>query len=394
MVRSVWFFGAFCLAGVLAAGCEQAKSANPLSPDIAGPIPGVQITAPQPLEPSPGATLVGQSSDITFTLANAETSGQRPLMLKLELSADANFAQVLHQADRLTPGGDGKTTYRLPEPLGPGYTYYWRARAFDGANEGPFSSVAHFSVVEPVVLEPPVPIEPVGQIASNRPEFKVRNGRISGTEQAVYRFEIGTAPDPSAVAATVTVAPGSNGTTSVSFGELPFGQTLYWRAIATDGTTSSHYSTVVSFRTPNAPTSAPTPTPPTPTPPGGSVGGPRTISIDEALAIIRDVHDREGWDLGSRSSREQRIQFLFRAAAAIHYGHSRFNPKGPDSNWCVKDAGGGRPPSDDVLVRCDSRDAWDLIGGAGGNGYKFHTDYIGRLPGGQNVYPPPRSSLP
>jgi hypothetical protein len=124
------------------------------------------------------------------------------------------------------------------------------------------------------------------------------------------------------------------------------------------------------------------------------VGGQRNISADEALSIIRQVHDAEGWNLGARSSREQRIEFLNRAVATLHYGHSRFNPRGPDSNWCVKDAGGGRPQSDDVIVRCDSRDAWDLIGGAGADGYRFHLDYIGRLPGGQNVYPPPRGALP
>jgi hypothetical protein len=44
-------------------------------------------------------------------------------------------------------------------------------------------------------------------------------------------------------------------------------------------------------------------------------------------------------------------------------------------------------------VKCGSREAWDLVAGAGGNGYRFHTDYLGRLPGGQNVYPPPRSYL-
>jgi hypothetical protein len=88
------------------------------------------------------------------------------------------------------------------------------------------------------------------------------------------------------------------------------------------------------------------------------------------------------------------VEFLWTAVATIHYGHPRFNPAGPDSNWCVKDAGGGRPPSDDVLVRCNSRDAWDLIGGAGASGYTFHLDYLGGLPSEQNVYPPPRSSLP
>lgn len=396
MVRSIRFLGTFGLAAILSStACEQSKSANPLSPDVAGPIPGVQISAPLPVEPGMGSTLVGQSSSVTLIVQNATTSGERPLWLKLELAADAGFTQVLHQADRLAPGADGRTSYKLPEPLGPGHTYYWRVKALDGANEGPFSAVASFSVVEPVTIEAPIPIEPSGQIATNRPEFRVRNGGVNGpVGDLIYRFEVATAPDPSAIQAVVSVAPGSGGTTSMSLGDLPYGQTLYWRAYITDGSATSPYSSVFSFRTPDAPSTTPPPTTPPPPGPGGSIGGPRTISTEEALGIIENVHNAERWDLGSRSSREQRIEFLFRAVAALHYGSAKYNPQGPDSNWCVKDAGGGRPPSDDVLVRCNSREAWDLIGGAGADGYRFHMDYIGRLPGDQNVYPPPRSAVP
>jgi hypothetical protein len=124
------------------------------------------------------------------------------------------------------------------------------------------------------------------------------------------------------------------------------------------------------------------------------VGAARTISENEAAAIVRSVHDGTGANLGSRSSRDSRNAFFASAVATIHYGHSRFNPQGPDANWCIKDGGNGRPQSDDVIVRCNSRDAWDLIGSAGADGYSFHLDYIGRLPGDQNVYAPPRSSLP
>ncbi|MGE0041209.1 MAG: hypothetical protein AB7H88_01310 [Vicinamibacterales bacterium] len=380
--------------------CERAKSANPLSPDIAGPIPGVQITAPKPLEPAGGAQLTVQgAAPVTLVLENAGTSGQRPIWQELDLAADPAFQQILHQASRLTPGSDGRTTYRTPDALSPGRTYYWRARAMDGANTGPYSEVAAFTLIEPVVIETPTPVAPSGTISTNHPEFVATNGRISGpvAGTVVYRFELANQPDPSATIAVVTVTPGSTGTTSMSVGDLPYDTTYYWRVYATDGETTSPYSGVMSFRTPPAPTTtAPTPGAPPPggTPPPGTVGPPRTISIDEALAIVRRVHDQEGWNLGSSSTRESRVQFLFRAVAVIHYGHPVFNPQGPDANWCVKDAGGGRPPSDDVIVRCDSRDAWDLIGGAGANGYTFHDDYIGRLPSGQNVYPPPASALP
>jgi hypothetical protein len=128
--------------------------------------------------------------------------------------------------------------------------------------------------------------------------------------------------------------------------------------------------------------------------PPGVVGPPRNIPTGEAIQLIINLHDRERWNLGSRSTREDRVAFLWRAVAVLHYGHPVYNPAGADADWCVKDAGAGRPPSDDVIVRCSSRESWDIMLSAGGDGYHFHEDYLGRLGGEQNVYPPPRSSLP
>jgi hypothetical protein len=170
--------------------------------------------------------------------------------------------------------------------------------------------------------------------------------------------------------------------------------TVYrWRVRAKVGTDVGPWATTVDFQTP---------LPPPPPPPtfgggggGGGVFGPqRNIGINEAQSLIIDYHNAIRADLGSRSTRDQRVEFLYAAVGIVAYGHPQYNPKGGDPDWCVKDAGGGRPPSDDVLVRCSSREAWDLIGGAGGNGYSWHQEYLGRLPSNQNVYSPPISSLP
>ena len=83
-----------------AAACEQSKSANPLSPDVAGPIPGVAITAPTPMQPANGQQLVSTQENVQFVFGNPETNGQRPLWIQFQLASDANFQQVLHQADR------------------------------------------------------------------------------------------------------------------------------------------------------------------------------------------------------------------------------------------------------------------------------------------------------
>src|SRR5688500_8098703 len=162
------------LFSLLAAGaCERAKSANPLSPDVAGPIPGVAITAPRPLEPATGQEVVNDGNPQTLLIENAGSSGQRELWLQVEVASDAAFQQMTHHADRVSLGEGGRTTYRLPEPLRAGNTYYWRARAMDGANTGPYSAVAHFRVIDPVFIETPTPLEPSGTLTSNRPNFVV-----------------------------------------------------------------------------------------------------------------------------------------------------------------------------------------------------------------------------
>ena len=383
------------LVAVTAAACQQSKSANPLSPDIAGPIPGVTITAPKPLEPFAGQTLETTQQPFNFLIENGSTSGVRPLVMQFQLASDAGFQQIVHTADNIAVGGNGRTAYRMSQSLSTPGTYYWRARNADGANTGPYSAAATFTLAEPIVIEAPAPVAPAGQITELAPTFVVRNGAVSGPAGAVtVVIELALVPDPAAIQAVLSGPLAAGSTTSIPAGAAaPYATTIYWRTFATNGSIESPRSAWVAFRTPNAPTGGGggggggggT---------GGSVGAPRNIGLDEALSIIVGYHDGTGANLGSRSSRDSRNAFLASAVASIYYGHVRWNPKGPDNGWCIKDGGSGRPQSDDVIVRCSTRDAWDLIGGAGADGYRFHTDYIGVLPREQNVYPPPRSALP
>jgi hypothetical protein len=61
------------------AGCEVDKSENPLSPSIAGPIAGVEITAPRAVEPAQGAKVRHSQQPIRLMVENAATNGVRPL---------------------------------------------------------------------------------------------------------------------------------------------------------------------------------------------------------------------------------------------------------------------------------------------------------------------------
>ncbi len=259
-----------CVASLCLAGCESAKSANPTAPSVAGPIPGVNITAPRALEPSAGATLVFSNEPPTLLIENAGSSGVRALWLQLEVGTDAGFQQIVHQADQIALGDNGRTSYRLPAPLGAGYTYYWRTRAADGANTGPYSAVSSFNVVPPVVVDAPVATSPSGKITTNKPEFKVTNGAISGTTGVAYRFEVSAVGDFSNLMALVSVLPNGSGTTTMTMGELPYRSTYYWRVRASDGTVESPYSNTQTFTTPDPP-AAPSP--------GGGGGVPGGVPV-------------------------------------------------------------------------------------------------------------------
>jgi hypothetical protein len=262
---------------LVAGGCEQAKSANPLSPSIAGPIPGVNISAPSLLEPGQNAEIVQRGELVTLLIENPSTNGERPLWMSIQMASDPTFERVVHQADRVSPGPNGRTAYRIPELLATGFTYYWRVKAQDGANEGPFSAARAFRVLEPVVIDAPTPLEPIGNLTTITPVFKLRNGRISGTSGVIYRIEVATAPDPGAIVAVLSAPADPSGTTSIPVGgQVPYATTYFWRAYGTDGTTLSPYSGMVSFRTPAAPTGPVNPGPINPGPVVPTPGGQRT----------------------------------------------------------------------------------------------------------------------
>ena len=245
------------------AGCEAAKSANPTAPSVAGPIQGVNITAPKPLEPYANSNIMFNGDPITLLIENAGTSGARTIFLKIEVATDFDFRQIVHQADQVALGTGGRTSYRMPAPLGAGYTYYWRSRAVDGANSGPYSETYAFTVVPPVILDPPQAISPSGNITTTSPEFKVNNGAIANTSGVTYRFEVARSADFTQIVSVVQVPVNGSGSTTMTLGTLPFKTTYYWRVRGSDGTKESGYSNVLTFTTPDVPVA----------PPGGGGGG-------------------------------------------------------------------------------------------------------------------------
>ncbi len=257
------------VASVGLAGCEASKSSNPLSPTVAGPIPGVDISAPKMLEPLPGTKIPSANQPVTLLIENAGSNGARPLTYSFEIATDSAFASKVFSRDGITPGDAGRTSLRLSDALSSGRTYFWRARAQDGANTGPYSTGAAFDVFTPIVLDVPGLASPPPNsiLLSVRPTFIVRNAARSGPAGAIsYLIDLADSDAFTNKVATWTAAETPNQTTLTTPVDLVSGKVYYWRARAYDPTTTGPFSSTQAFQvvavTPPAATPVPTPSGP------------------------------------------------------------------------------------------------------------------------------------
>jgi hypothetical protein len=272
MNRCRWVLG-FVLAVSVSSACQVAKSSNPLSPSIAGPIAGVEITTPNLLEPGQDWRIWMRDQPVRLMIQNADTSGQRPVTYAFEIASDEAFNSIIFKRTGVTPG-NVITTLQLPDTLPTGRTYWWRARAEDGANVGPYSKVVSFVAVTPVVLSPPLPVSPSGTITTTVPEFKLNAGGKSGpTERVVYSVQVANDQAFSSIAATFLVdEAGAQTIIAQNYGFLN-NRTYYWRTQATDVGDSRAVSTWSNVQIFNTAQAAPPPGPGPDPGPGGGGGG-------------------------------------------------------------------------------------------------------------------------
>ena len=234
----------------LAVGCERVKSASPLSPSIAGPIAGVEITQPVATSPAEHARIAADQQPITFTVANAETNGVRPLSYQFDIAIDYEFSQKVYSQTSVAQG-QGSTSFRMPQNLPAERTYYWRVKAYDGANEGLFSPPFPFTVFTPVVIGVPSPSSPGdGATLSTRVvALTVQNAPVTGPAGAItYQFEVATDSAMSNRVASAEVGAGS-GSTSYTTAGLAASTRFFWRARAFDFARVGNWSAVRSFTT-------------------------------------------------------------------------------------------------------------------------------------------------
>jgi hypothetical protein len=285
--------------------CQQIKSENPLSPSIAGPIEGVEISDPKALEPTNGFSIVDTAQPVTLLIENPSSNSPRPYGITVQVAADAQFASVAVTQNGLQPGPNGRTSWRLPDRLPGGRTYFWRARADDGANRSAWSNVATFAIVFPVILGTPVPMAPIAnaRVTSSTPQFQVQNGVSTGPFGALrYQFQIADNAAFAPVWGNAEVAQG-NGTTSYTTPTLPApDRVFYWRARILDPANVGPWSRVETFRSPVATTP--------PTPPPGTGGSCASTDGNTIVTCISAKYPQYLVAGVSLSTRQANMMFL------------------------------------------------------------------------------------
>jgi hypothetical protein len=337
-------------------GCEAEKSANPLSPAVAGPIPGVEISPPRLLEPQQGFRFKEAQQPIRLVIENSSSSGVRPLSYTFEVSGDQQFSSIVFARSGVAPGEGGRTNVQV-DRLALGRSYFWRARAEDGANTGSFQS-SHFEVLPSPMLTRPAPLSPINseRVAERRPTLRIRNSEKNAAVGGVsYHFMIAKDQAFTQVAASAMINEGNGETRWTSDRDLDYNLPHYWRVRATDGETTTDWIQTQVFVAPPAPSPSPAPSPA----PGPAPGGPCVSSDpEEIVACERNKH--------GRMSSSQLVTFLRSVARSLNANRISGAPFG-----VLKKDGGHNCHGYSCDIVCSgqgsSQSQWDVLGDADGS---------------------------
>lgn len=332
--------------------CEAQKSSNPLSPSVAGPIAGVEITAPVLVEPAQGLKYRESQQPIRLVIQNANSTGVRPITYTFEIATDTNFETKVFARASVPPGDGGRTAVQA-DRLDIGRAYYWRARAEDGANMSLYST-AQFEVLPKPDLSVPGLVSPVNneRVSSATPTLTVSNSTHNSAVGSLrYEFQVAKDAAFTLLSATGSVDEGGGQTSYQVDRTLDANLTHYWRARATDGDTTTSWSGAQTFRTP---ASGPDPGPG----PGPGPGG--TCNSSNPQAIVQCERAKYG-----HMSSSQTLNFL--RAVAVSLGRNGISG-GPFG--ILRKSGGSNCNGFSCDIICagqgNGQKQWDVLGDAEG----------------------------
>jgi hypothetical protein len=205
------------------------------------------------------------------------------------------------------PPGDGRTSVQI-DRLAIGSIYYWRVRAEDGANSGPFLT-AQFEILPKPVISAPTPLSPANnEVASSRaPQLRARNAtKNAAVGGLVYEFQVSSSQAFTSLTGNGATNEGASETTLQLGADLPNNATQYWRVRAMDAETLGDWSAAQVFRTPNV-TPAPSPSPSPSPSPAPSPGGGGSCASSNGPAIVACVSAKYPDRLAAGVSSNQRV---------------------------------------------------------------------------------------
>jgi hypothetical protein len=274
------------------AACEQLKSSNPLSPQVAGPMAGIGIDTPRPLAPGSGLSFDDKDQPLTLVVANPETNSPRPVAIDFEVAVDVGFTNVVISRNDV-PQGAGQTSSRL-DRLPTGRVYYWRVRGDDGVNTSDWSVPVYFELRDPIIIGVPTPKSPVGdfRVSNTTPELVVGNAPASGPHGGLtYQFQVSENQTFTSVFINDVTPQGAGETRFTVTFLTQWDRVFYWRSRAFAGAVTGDWSRTETFRSPTAP-------PVSPSPPPGSGGGSGPIGdtshcnslVGNKPALVQCIH--------------------------------------------------------------------------------------------------------
>src|SRR5579864_1224397 len=159
---------------IVAAACLAVTSTACSSPAK----PSVSVVSGHPVSPTTGAQFSYYSQPVTLVIANGVATQGAPITT-VEVATDAAFTSVIVMQS-VSPDSTGQLALTL-DHLTPATTYYWRVKTVAGDNPGIFSSPVSFSIGPLLVIQPPVPVQPLADsFPHKRPMFTVTNAVHTG----------------------------------------------------------------------------------------------------------------------------------------------------------------------------------------------------------------------
>lgn len=344
--------------------CETAKSANPLSPTLAGPMEGVTITPPKGLEPAANQQIRDRDQPFKVVIENAVSTSPRPFKMRMQIASDSNFTSVVWSRDGIEPGPNAQTQFTMSDRLQSGRQYYWRVMADDGANQSAWSEVVGFQVLVPAAFGAPTPRAPIAneQLTTTRPQLVVGNGSAQGpVAQAFYLFQVASDPNFGNVVVNEEAVQQPGETVLTVPGTLNYATTYYWRSRISDGDVIGPWSATESFRTSAAPTPSPGPAP------GPAPGGSCVLSTGDAIIACNRAR------YSGLMSSSQIVSFLSQSAKDL----TAASIDGAPFGLLVKEAGNQCDGySCDILCSGNGsgQRQWDVLGDSDGLQYAVFSE--------------------